>query len=161
MLYEMLDCTICGNICFSVHSVIKAISSSPLPVSSKSDLSKTLKEEYNFNKTIAMWMASNLKPTGGGFEWVFDLDIANELLSNFANQQFHDMIEKVAAEQEVHLVMAGKNKEWTSNVVERLQNIPRNPIERFLMHKLDNAGHWVHVDALEELLGVMVQALKR
>lgn len=145
----------------SVHSVIKAISSIPLPVSSKSDLSKTLREEYNFNKTIAMWMASNLKPTDGGFEWVFDLDVANELLSNFANQNFHDMIEKVASEQEVHLVMAGRNKEWTSSVVERLQNIPRDPIERFQIHKLDKAGHWVHVDALDELLDVMVEALKR
>lgn len=145
----------------SVHSVIKAISSIPLPVSSKSDLSKTLKEEYNFNKTIAMWMASNLKATTGGFEWIFDLDVANEFLSNFANQDFHQMIEKIAKEQEVHLVMAGKNKEWTPNVVERLQNIPRDPLDRFQMHKLEKAGHWVHVDDLESLLDLMVGALQK
>jgi pimeloyl-ACP methyl ester carboxylesterase len=145
----------------SVHSVIKAISSIPLPVTSKTDLSKTLKEEYNFNKTIAMWMASNLKPADGGFEWVFDLDIANELLSNFAKQNFHEMIEVVAKEQDVHLVTGGKNREWTDSVVDALRSIPRQPADRFQMHKLEEAGHWVHTDDLEGLLDLMVGALDR
>lgn len=145
----------------SVHSVIKAISSIPLPVSSKSELSKTLKEKYNMNKTIAMWMASNLKPAEGGFEWIFDLDIANELLTNFSKQNFHEMIENVATQQEVHLVMAGRNKEWTQEIVVGLENIQRNPLGRFQMHNLEKAGHWVHVDDLEGLLELMVRALNK
>ena len=145
----------------SVHSVIKAISSIPLPISSKTHLSKTMINEYGFNRTIGMWMASNLKPTDGGFEWIFDLDVANELLSNFANQNFHDMIEHVATEKEVHLVMAGRNKEWTEEIVANLQRIPRNPDEMFQLHNLKNAGHWVHVDDLEGLLELMTNALKK
>ena len=145
----------------SVHSVVKAISSIPLPISSKSGLSKTLKEKYHFNKTIAMWMASNLKPMDGGFEWIFDLNIAKELLSNFAEQNFHEQIGNITTQQVVHLVMAGRNHEWTQHIIDGLQSIQREPSERFQLHKLVNAGHWVHVDDLEGLLELMVGSLKR
>lgn len=145
----------------SVHSVINAISSIPLPIASKSELSKIMKEEYNFHKAIAMWMASNLKPIDGGYDWIFDLNVANELLTHFAQQNFHEMIQSVATENDVHLVMAGKNKEWSQEVVNKLEGIPRDPAERFQIHILEKAGHWVHVDDLDGLLDLMVGALKK
>jgi len=145
----------------SVHSVINAISSIPLPIASKSELSKVMKEEYNFHKAIAMWMASNLKSIDGGYDWIFDLNVANELLTHFAQQNFHEMIQSVATENDVHLVMAGKNKEWSQEVVNKLEGIPRDPAERFQMHRLEKAGHWVHVDDLDGLLDLMVGALKK
>ena len=145
----------------SVHSVIKAISSIPLPISSKSNLTKTLINEHGFNRTIGMWMASNLKPTDGGFQWIFDLDVANELLSNFASQNFRDLIRHVVTGKEVHLVMAGRNREWTEEIVNSLKSIPRDSVEMFQLHSLKNAGHWVHVDDLEGLLELMIKALKK
>ena len=57
--------------------------------------------------------------------------------------------------------MAGKNKEWSQEVVNKLEGIPRDPAERFQMHRLEKAGHWVHVDDLDGLLDLMVGALKK
>ena len=145
----------------SVHNVINAISSIPLPISSKSDLSKIMKEKYNFHKSIAMWMASNLKPTHGGYDWIFDLNVANELLCDFDQQNFYEMIQDVTTQTDVHLVMAGKNKEWSQEVVIGLENITRDPVERFQMHRLEKAGHWVHVDDLGGLLYLMVGSMKK
>jgi hypothetical protein len=108
--------------------VIKAISSVPLPVESKSDLAATLMKQHNFDKGTAAWMASNLRPVQGGagrggFEWIFDLSVAEELISNFTHQEFHSMVERVVAdpEKEVHLVMVGKNAEWMKDVVNSLR----------------------------------------
>jgi hypothetical protein len=68
-----------GRVHSSVHNVIKAISSIPLPVESKNDLAATLMKQHNFDKGTAAWMASNLRPVQGGrgsFEWIFDLSSA-------------------------------------------------------------------------------------
>jgi hypothetical protein len=68
-----------GQVHLSVHNVIKAISSIPLPIKSKSNLAATLMKQHNFDKGTAAWMASNLRPVqggGGGFEWIFDLSSA-------------------------------------------------------------------------------------
>ena len=60
----------------------------------------------------------------------------------------------------VQLVMAGKNKSWTESIISELQTIQsvRRP-SSFKMHKLDKAGHWVHVDDLDGLMKLMVDEL--
>lgn len=149
----------------SVHHVLKAISSIPLPISCKSTLTDTLMNEYKMNKAIAMWIASNLKGRRNDHSWIFDLDIANELVDNFKDQKFVEMIHDITngskskgLDSTIQLVMAGRNKEWKEDIVSELQSIPTFG-ESFLMHKLENAGHWVHVDAVNELTQLMVDGL--
>ncbi|KAL7488329.1 hypothetical protein ACHAW6_013900 [Cyclotella cf. meneghiniana] len=149
----------------SVREVMDAASSVSIPVTSKSHLVETLMDRHGLEKGVAMWMASNLRPIDGGFDWTFDLSVAEELISNFANQEYRSMIEGVVArpDAEVHLVMAGKNAEWTEDIVQDLRRIPSATSEggKFQMHTLEKAGHWVHVDDLEGLLELMVEALRR
>jgi hypothetical protein len=64
----------------------------------------------------------------------------------------------------VQLVMAGKNESWTEHIVSELQTIQsssfhKRPSSSFKMHKLDKAGHWVHVDDLDGLMKLMVDEL--
>eukprot|EP00986_Skeletonema_menzelii_P014056 scaffold8844_cov127-Skeletonema_menzelii.AAC.2 len=149
----------------SVHHVLKAISSIPLPITCKSTLIETLMSEYKMNKAIAQWIASNLKGKKDEYSWVFDLEIANELVDNFADQNFAEMIHEIttgssnkALNSTIHLVMAGRNKEWKEDIVANLKSIPTFG-DSFHMHKLENAGHWVHVDAVNELTQLMVDGL--
>lgn len=147
----------------SVHHVLKAISSIPLPIACKSTLTETLMGEYRMNKAIAQWIATNLKGKKDDFSWVFDLDIANELVTNFADQNFTEMIRGItdgssSVDLSIQLVMAGRNKEWKEDIVANLQSIPTFG-NSFHMHKLENAGHWVHVDAVNELTQLMVDGL--
>jgi pimeloyl-ACP methyl ester carboxylesterase len=152
----------------SVHKVLKAISSIPLPISCKSTLTQTLISEYKMNKAIAMWIASNLKEgdSKDGFEWVFDLNVANELVDNFADQNFVDMVHEITSDavvdSKVQLVMAGRNKEWREEIISSLKSVPNfgeTKESLFRMHKLEEAGHWVHVDAVNELTQLMVDEL--
>jgi hypothetical protein len=128
-----------------------------------------------------------------GLQWIFDLDIANELIINFDNQDFVKMISNItyaatstatnfaisdpssstSPSSSVHLVMAGKNTQWTDEIVSKLKSIHTYrgeesslsyslyPKSSFQMHKLENAGHWVHVDDLEGLLRLMANEIKR
>lgn len=121
--------------------------------------------EYKMSKAIAQWIATNLKGKKDDFSWVFDLEIANELVENFADQNFAEMIHEItidntntSLDSSIHLVMAGRNKEWKEDIVANLQSIPTFG-DSFQMHKLENAGHWVHVDAVNELTQLMVDGL--
>lgn len=159
----------------SVHDVLRAISSLPTPIPSKSWLVDTLVTDYNMNKAIAMWIATNLRDNGeNAFDWIFDIQIANELVENFTDQNFVQMIHDVThstttdeeedddmrrCTSEVHLVMAGKNKHWSEEIVSELQAIPSYD-DAFRMHTLEKAGHWVHVDDVNGLLELMVKGLQ-
>jgi pimeloyl-ACP methyl ester carboxylesterase len=156
----------------SVHNVLKAISSIPLPISCKSTLTETLINKHKLNKSTAMWIASNLKGDRNDFSWVFDLDVANELVDNFADQNFAEMIHQItdrnsnnntiADSTTIHLIMAGQNKEWKVDIISELQSIPtygESKDSLFRMHKIEKAGHWVHVDAVNELTQLMVDEL--
>lgn len=152
----------------SVHGVLRAISSLPTPVPSKAWLVETLTKEHGMDKGVAMWIATNLRDAGGdgrSFDWIFDLDIANELVENFTDQNFSDMIHDVtsSSSSSVQLVMAGKNQSWSEEIVTELESIPsfgRSGQSIFQMHTLDKAGHWVHVDDLDGLLKLMVGGLQ-
>ena len=159
----------------SVHNVLRAISSLPTPIPSKTWLVETLTKEHEMNKGIAMWIATNIRDRGDNksFDWIFDLGIANELVENFSDQNFVEMIRDVTTvtaddnaskkNSAVQLVMAGKNKLWSDEIVSELQSIPsyrKAPGSLFQMHTLDKAGHWVHVDDLEGLMRLMVDGLR-
>lgn len=170
----------------SVHNVLRAVSSLPTPIPSKSWLVDTLVKEYGMSKGVAMWMATNLRDNGQGgdvksFDWIFDLDIANDLVENFSEQDIVEMIRGVTSESTalaekgvdngrdnnstVQLVMAGKNKLWSEAIVSKLESLPSfnssSSSSLFQMHTLDKAGHWVHVDDLEGLLKLMVDGLQQ
>lgn len=178
----LLD-TVPGQADPSVHSVLKAISSFQTPIESKASLVDTMMKEYRISKPVAAWIASNVYRTENGLDWVFDLDVANELVSNFSDQNLVEQIADVSETpskpllyqsmtydayqdncdaSQVHLVVGGKNKLWTSDVLEDLRSVPSFGTSKnsmFQMHTLDDAGHWVHVDCLEGLVKVLVDNL--
>lgn len=79
---------------------------------------------------------------------------------------------------DVHLVVAGRNGSWTEDAIAELRGIPsyREPTSSspstspppppppspsaFRMHRLEKAGHWVHVDDVEGLMDLMVEGLR-
>lgn len=155
----------------SVHGVLNAISSLPTPIPSKTWLIDTLVKEHKMNKAIAQWIATNLRDNGDdALDWIFDLHIANELVQNFSNQDFTEMIHDITHPSSndddmkrnnstIQLVMAGKNKSWSEDIIQELESIPSFRY-RLHLHTLNKAGHWVHVDDPEGLLKVMVEGLE-
>ena len=158
----------------SVADVIGAVSSVPVPIRSKKALVEELTERGGVDKSIAMWMTTNLVKSecGGGFEFAFDLNVASDVLEDFPRQDFFSILRDInkvglmatgRGERpfSVNMVMAGKNTAWTDEIVselERLGHVEGGGV--VAAHVLENAGHWVHVDNLDGLMRLMEGAFK-
>ncbi|KAL3771540.1 hypothetical protein ACHAWU_003715 [Discostella pseudostelligera] len=163
-----------------------------IPNKIKSQITTKLADEYGLDIHVATWIVSSLRGIDEHSQrpiWAFDIDIAMELVQNFADQDFVGMIREVVESapssndnyevtdlekrsnnnisKVVQLVMAGKNESWTETILSELETIqPLQPSRSsrplsssFKMHKLDKAGHWVHVDDLDGLMKLMVDEL--
>jgi len=158
----LLD-TVPGEAHGSVAQVVNAISSVPMPVKNKKELVRILTQEKGLDLAIASWMTTNLKKSQSdvGFEFIFDLDVAQSILDDFPNQDFCGMVQDclVAAQggNKIHLVMAGKNSAWTEDIIAQLQQMNSTMADhsRLEMVSLPKAGHWVHIDDLEGLMNVL------
>ena len=150
----LLD-TVPGQAHSSVAKVIDAVSSIKLPVQSKQDLVDQLTKQHGLTSDIANWMSTNLEndKSSAGFRFNFDLEIVHDILQEFPNQDFYGQLHNCKGP--VHVVRAGKNKEWNAETVRRLEEMP----EHVKLHTLANAGHWVHVDALDDLVNLILPSL--
>lgn len=155
----------------SVRDVIRAVSSVSMPVPSKKHLVQVLVDDHGVPRDIAAWMTTNLRGSvkEGGFEWVFDLKVVEGVLEEFHKQDFVGMARDICAtgrdRSRIRMVMAGKNKSWTDEVVQSLRAIEEDEggggVEPNLaMHTLPDAGHWVHVDDLDGLMNLMEKGFR-
>ena len=150
----------------SVDDVFRAICKIPRPISSKKELVRMMIEDEDIDPEIAAWMTTNLYKTDKGFDFIFDLDVVKLLLNDFPNQDFIGMLsdysnimEKRDNHSKIHMVIAGKNRAWTDDILLRLKDINcriKNSKEPLLdLVFLENAGHWVHIDDLDGLMNAM------
>jgi len=150
----------------SVDDVFHAICKIPRPISSKKELVRMMIEDEDIDPEIAAWMTTNLYKVDKGFDFIFDLDVVKLLLNDFPNQDFIGMLsdysnimEKRNNHSKIHMVIAGKNRAWTDEILLRLKDIKcriRNSKQPLLdLVFLENAGHWVHIDDLDGLMNAM------
>lgn len=114
-------------------------------------------------KATAQWLLTNLEPSqtiSASYEFSFNLDTLLKLFTNFCSTDLWPKLEEISRcsngstadeSYEVHFVRAGKNKLWTPEVLSLFAGL-RARDQRFYLHNLTNAGHWVHVDDLPGLL---------
>lgn len=139
-----------------VTKVINAVASLKMPIASKKELVIALLN-MDIDQAIASWMTTNLKETHGGYEFSFDLTIAQEILQNFSRHDlFQVLVESLSMAQhqgcEIYLVQAEKNESWTPPILNRMDEIQKLYCKNFQRILLPNAGHWVHVDDLNGLM---------
>lgn len=151
----LLD-TVPGHANSSVERVIRTVTE----VSSKERMTdrKKVTEQLislGIEQGTAQWLASSLqRKSDGTFQFSFDLDVIQELLPEFQNQDYIGMLETVTTKGgiRVDLVRGGKNKGWTEDVMKPLKAL-EGP--NFGIHTLPQAGHWLHVEDLQGLLEVV------
>lgn len=163
----LLD-TVPGAANESVDQVIAAVSqiqqqqqqqqggdSSPMD---RKDLLEALTETYGMDLAVAQWLASSYKPGNGDFG--FDLKLVKDIHSEFGTQDFVGLLRKIFREgtrTQVHLVRGGRNTAWSVPVLSELQVLSREFPNRFYLHVLPKAGHWVHIDDMAGLVNLFAQ----
>jgi esterase len=153
----LLD-TVPGQVNDSVEQVIEAVAALSRPqepmFSDKKQLVQELTETYQLDMGTAQWLASSYNIGDGDFG--FDLDVVQDILPEFATQDFHGMLEELLERQTIRLdlVRGGKNAGWTIPILRQLESLQSKHPTNFHLHVLPKAGHWVHVDDAKGLVGL-------
>ena len=92
-------------------------------------------------------MTTNLKRTGEGFHWRFDLDVIQRLIEDYRREDLWSFLEGPSRQVYVHFVLAGRTDWWAGPVSARLDELDRSSV-----HVLEEAGHRVHSDDPDGLI---------
>ena len=171
--YTWLLDTVPGQAHSSVSNVIQALRNIDLSrIKNKQELVEILTKEEKIEKSIAQWMTTNLKKKENdddknSFEFMFDLDVAIGVLNDFPKQNFLQLVKDCTSmgtssstnhhndNDKVYLVMGGKNKAWTDEIISEFKWLEDNDHHKMELVSLPKAGHWVHVDDLDGLMDAM------
>lgn len=108
------------------------------------------------DRAIAMWLAMQVRPAkeGDGYEWRLDLPAIRQMLDDYFSRDEWDVLEHTDAD--VHLVIGGKSSVIDAADRARAAELAALPTRHLTLHTLADAGHWVHVDAPNELLEIVL-----
>lgn len=113
-----------------------------------------------FSKPLAMWLAMNLRRTDDGVEFPLDMAAIDRLLADYFVRDYWSVVEAPPAGCTVHLVIGGKSTAFDAEAEARARSAEGSGgAGGVRVHLLAEAGHWVHADDPEGLLGVLVGAL--
>jgi pimeloyl-ACP methyl ester carboxylesterase len=137
----------------STEAVLHALRAVPQPLPSRERFFEII-AEHGQPRSIADWLAMNLRHADDGYRLRLDLDAVEALLDAYFATDLWPVLEQAEAAQAFHLVIGGQSNALDAEDRARLDAIAaRNP--RVHPHLLAEAGHWVHVDAPDALFALL------
>lgn len=106
-------------------------------------------------RSIAQWLAMNLRNANGTYELRLDLAAIRALLDDYFEVDLWSAIEQAPASLAMHVVVGGRSRVFSDADRARIEALAAQKPAHVFLHVLENAGHWVHVDDPEGLLAVM------
>jgi len=119
--------------------VFRTLENAGAPFATREEMPLILRAQ-GVTESLVLWMTTNLKRTEVGFDWSFHLDHCREMIEDYFTLDTLPILEE--ASSDIHFVHAEKNHQWSPELLKQLSEI--HP--KVHTHKLNNAGHWVHVD---------------
>ena len=112
------------------------------------------------SKEIATWLALNVRPRReGGYAFALDVPRIANMLGGYFTTDLWDAVER--GPTQIELVVGGKSTVLDPADRERAKSVAAASEGRVHVHVVENAGHWVHVDAPAELVRIVTEALPR
>lgn len=113
---------------------------------------------HGHSRSIADWLAMNLRRADDGFRLRLDLDAIEALLDAYFATDAWPVLERARAARELHVVVGALSPALDEVDRARLAALAaREP--RVHPHLIAEAGHWVHVDAPDALFELVSGAL--
>ncbi len=150
----------------SVTNIIELLARLPIEFESKDWMIKHLVAQ-GIPLSVAMWLCMNVVPVdplgGGGssaggkglFKFSFDMETIAELFADYCQLDLWDFLQTYDGSRgTIQFIRAGKNKNWTPEVLSRFDEVTRrNPNVR--LHTMPHVGHWLHSDDLPGMLDII------
>ncbi|PKU64097.1 protein ABHD11 [Dendrobium catenatum] len=142
-----------------VEKVLQTLSSLPSALPSPNWLVDHM-IEHGFSKSLSEWIGSNLKKSGDGLTWTFDLQAAIAMFDSYRETSYWHLLEKPPSGMEIVMVRAENSDRWPKHVLDKLfylsTKVRKADEGKLTVHLLPKSGHWVHVDNPKGLLEIMV-----
>jgi esterase len=111
-------------------------------------------------RSIAMWLAMNVRPTPqGDYAMRVDVPALRALLDDYFARDAWPILEDPARTTKVHLVVGGRSRVLDTAERALAERLAVGEPDRTFLHVVPDAGHWVHVDAPIELLELVAHSL--
>lgn len=108
------------------------------------------------SEPLARWLAMNLRRTETGARAFGPrLDVVRALLEDYADTDLWPVVEAPPSGCTLDFVVGGRSAVFSRDDRERLDGIVAHD-PSVSVHVIEDAGHWVHVDAPESLLSLLV-----
>ncbi|MDH3199261.1 MAG: alpha/beta hydrolase [Myxococcales bacterium] len=109
-------------------------------------------------EAIAQWLAMNLnRNDDGSHSFGPDLSAIRSLIEDYAKTDLWPVVESPSAGSTIHVVIGGRSSVFSRLDRARVEAVAgRDP--GVFVHIIEDAGHWVHVDAAEELVALLTSA---
>ncbi len=127
------------------------------PVFATRELFVAALREAGLSQAIAQWLAMNLERVDGGFAFKIDLAAIRSMIQDYFNSDLWPVLESPPYAADVHLVIGGRSDVFNSADRERARSLETKGVT---LDVVKDAGHWVHVDAPEEMLRVIDQRMR-
>lgn len=109
-------------------------------------------------KPIAQWLAMNLRPDGEGQRLSLERDRIARILADYFERDLWSEVERLDERRRLHVVIAGASTTWSYDDRDRVETIAAQN-SGVLVHLIEDAGHWVHVDAADEVRQLFIDQL--
>jgi pimeloyl-ACP methyl ester carboxylesterase len=106
------------------------------------------------SRMLASWLAMNVRRGDDGHRLQLALPVVRAILEDYFRDDRWGEIERRDAMRELHLVVGGRSFVIDGATRERLAAIASD-VPSVHQHVLEQAGHWLHVDAGHALLQMM------
>ena len=104
------------------------------------------------SRTVARWLAMSVRRGADGrYRLFLDLAVIRSLLEDHMRRDGWPELER---HPRAHVVVAGRSFVWQPGDEERLAALPHATV-----HRIEDAGHWLHVDAPDALRSLLVAQL--
>jgi len=135
------------------EGVLRALEAMPMPLPSRERFMEILRDQ-GFSKALIDWLAMNVRRADDGYRLRLDLKVIRALIEDYYERDLWPAIlDRRGGAPEVHVVLGGRSESVPEPDVARYHDLARGGAVR--LHVLPNAGHWLHADDPEGLLGAL------
>jgi len=109
-------------------------------------------------EAIAHWLAMNLnRNDDGSRSFGPDLSAIRSLIEDYAKTDLWSMVESSPAGSTIHVVIGGRSTVFSRLDRARVEAVAGRD-SRVFVHIIEDSGHWVHIDATDELVALLTSA---
>ena len=141
----------------SALGLIETIESLPVTFRSRKEFIEALIAAGK-PREIAEWLSQSLEYEGDHARFALKLDEIRALILDYFARDLWSVVEDPPDGVRVHLVIGDRSGSYSSADRDRAARLAAQS-ERVTLHVLP-AGHWVHVDAVDDLLETLVKATR-